>query len=498
MRTVELKLARASLSLLLAISAPLRAQLLPHALIHATTIDSRGSIYVAGEVIAAGLPTSRGVLQPNPPVDCGPNSAGPTTCRHGFVAKLTSSGDRIVWATYLGGEGADSVTNLAVDASGNILLAGSTTSKTLLRAGLGYQSTPADIFVAKLSPDGGAMLAGTYFGGASGDSVAALKLDSSGNVYLAGTAGSAAFPTTEGAFQGQHLSEGSVCSGADEFVAKFDPSLRKLLFSTLIGSTMQQTAYDLAIGPDGTIYIAGTRGTERGPCNAWAILTRLSADASAAVYSTAVMGSSPWGGYSLAVDSTGFAYIGSDSRRWSLAAPMAVIWKVDPAGTVVASQTLRGLVHSLAVDSVGEIGLAGSAWPLHLSTTAGAPGSCRPLSAPYSLVPYVARFNASTLKVSYAGYVPGATGPNSIWLLGPNEALVSDQYSAEGSFNLVPIAPPPPGTVTCIADAANYDPEYVAPGEIISIFGNQIGPSDPLLAQFDAKGTGRRPIASPA
>ena len=48
--------------------------------------------------------------------------------------------------------------------------------------------------------------------------------------------------------------------------------------------------------------------------------------------------------------------------------------------------------------------------------------------------------------------------------------------------------PPPAGTITCIASAATYDPFDLSPGEIATIFGNQIGPVQPASAQLDAAG----------
>jgi uncharacterized protein (TIGR03437 family) len=58
---------------------------------------------------------------------------------------------------------------------------------------------------------------------------------------------------------------------------------------------------------------------------------------------------------------------------------------------------------------------------------------------------------------------------------------------------VIPPGPPQPGIVTCLANAATYggytyDGFVTSPGEIVSLFGNQIGPPTPVTATFDAAG----------
>jgi uncharacterized protein (TIGR03437 family) len=52
-----------------------------------------------------------------------------------------------------------------------------------------------------------------------------------------------------------------------------------------------------------------------------------------------------------------------------------------------------------------------------------------------------------------------------------------------------PLGPPAAGTVVCTSDAADYQGDAVAPGEIVSLFGIGIGPALPALAQLDAHGS---------
>jgi uncharacterized protein (TIGR03437 family) len=471
---------------LLCVGQSLNAQLIPLPVqVRVAVVDSTGFLYVAGDLTSATLPTTPGVLQPGPPRDCSTDPAV-TTCRHGFVAKIAPSGDTLVWATYFAGDGQDTVSAIAVDPDGNVFIAGPTTSKTLLPAIGGYRWTPASLFLAKLSSDGRSLMAATYFGGQGSDGIAALKLDSNGNVYIAGTAASDGFPSTGPRIPTPTGPSGNPlagCSGTDQFVAKFNGSLSRLSFSALIGSTWLQTTSDLALGSDGTVYVAGTRGKR--DCQSWPILTRLIADGSAAVYS--VLASGP-AGAGLAVAADGTAYFGSDNREYPVSAPEGSIFKVDPSGRMVAKQTVLGLVKSLAVSANGEVVVLGMSRPRRLELTPGAPGFCvvpaGSANRALDLVPYLARFEASALASRYTRYVTA----DGAWLAGPDQMIVARPYTTLLPFAVLATGAPPPGTVTCAANAANYDSRAVSPGEVISLFGNQIGSREPAGARLDAEG----------
>jgi uncharacterized protein (TIGR03437 family) len=460
----------------------LSAQLLPDdASIDATALDSSGFIYLAGTIATADLPVTPGVLQPTPPATCSSSA-----CAYGYLAKVAPSGDAVVWATYLFPAASGAVTRMAVGKDGNLYVARSASTNTVLPALGGYQSTPANIFVAEVSSDGKTLLAETYFGG-DGDTIAALQVDAAGSVYLAGTARSTGFPTTPGAYQRQPAasSQGTCASSADQFVAKFDGTLKTLVFSTLIGGSSSGTTDAFAIGPDGSLYLTGTRGTVRGPC--WdRVFTRLAADASAAIYSNSGLQLS--GGYTIAVDADGSAYVGGDNRVYTGPAAGAVL-KFNPQGVQVASQEIGGYISSLAI-SGSELTLTGSASTETLATTSGSPPACV-LAERYSSIPYVARLSLPSLQIAYAGYLPA----RNLWLVGPEKVLASYPYS--GAVPLAVLAPGPPqaGTVTCLANAATYsgyNSSYhgfaMAPGEILSLFGSQIGPSTAATAEFDATG----------
>jgi hypothetical protein len=112
-----------------------------------------------------------------------------------FVAKVNSSG-ALLYSTYLGGSGVDVGNAIAVDSSGSAYVTGYTYS-TDLPVVAALQSTiggDCDAFLAKLSPTGNSLAYLSYLGGNGSDNGAAVALDPTGAVYVAGWTLSTNFP----------------------------------------------------------------------------------------------------------------------------------------------------------------------------------------------------------------------------------------------------------------------------------------------------------------
>jgi uncharacterized protein (TIGR03437 family) len=256
--------------------------------------------------------------------------------------------------------------------------------------------------------------------------------------------------------------------------------LKSVLFSTLIGSPAAERTDDFAIGPDGSLYIAATILPERDSQCTAALLTRLNPLGSAQVYSAFLQNAH---GYALAVDSAGAAYLASDDRVYGVASPEGTVFKIDSQGKTVAMANLNGWVDSLAAGNGGGA-MLGRSWPGSLIPTPGAPSACYQADAEMVSVPFLATLDPSTLIPTYLGYL------TSYWALMTtgDRVVAANPYGTLLPYAVLPAGPPAAGTVICTSDAADYQSDAVAPGEIVSLFGPVIGPAVPASAQLDAHG----------
>ncbi|MEA2176200.1 MAG: hypothetical protein QOD00_3792 [Blastocatellia bacterium] len=147
-------------------------------------VDSGGNAYLTGQTSSTNF-----------------NVVNPAQATNGgfydvFVTKLDASGSAIIYSTYLGGGDTDIGYRIAVDASGNAYLTGSTWSVNFPTANA-LHSTPSggsDAFVAELNSAGSTLLYSTYLGGSSYDTGLDIAVDAVGYVYVTGEADSRDFP----------------------------------------------------------------------------------------------------------------------------------------------------------------------------------------------------------------------------------------------------------------------------------------------------------------
>ena len=106
------------------------------------------------------------------------------------------------------------------------------------------------------NPD--ALVWGTFLGGSDQETNTCTAIDSSGNVYVAGTTLSTDFPTTPGVFS-RTFSGGTPGNawGGDTFLAKFSPD-GALLFSTYLGGSGDEEIDGITFDASGNLYVVGT------------------------------------------------------------------------------------------------------------------------------------------------------------------------------------------------------------------------------------------------
>jgi hypothetical protein len=150
--------------------------------------DSQGSIYLTGLTSSTDFKTENAE---QPALGGGVFDA--------FVMKLSSSGAQVVYSTYLGGSGEDRAFRIVVDSEGNAYITGDTDSADFptVNALQPTKSGTADAFVAKLNPTGSALLYSTYLGGNGIDGATALAVDSAGEAHVTGFTNSNDFPTVD-------------------------------------------------------------------------------------------------------------------------------------------------------------------------------------------------------------------------------------------------------------------------------------------------------------
>jgi hypothetical protein len=187
-------------------------------------VDASGSAYVIGTTGSTDFPTTAGAFQtinhcPSPGLDGGGGN--------GFVTKLNAAGTALAYSTYLGGSGnygcsyGDSAVGIAVDASGNAYVTGTTFSTDFPTTPGAFQTTNhypggSNAFVTKLNAAGTDLAYSSYLGGSDFVSASGIAVDAGGSAYVTGEA-RRGFPTTAGAFQ---TTNHSVFGAENAFVAK--------------------------------------------------------------------------------------------------------------------------------------------------------------------------------------------------------------------------------------------------------------------------------------
>jgi len=359
-------------------------------LVSAIATDAAGNTYVVGNRQLGGIAASIAVIGDFSSIATGPPTAyGASDV---FVRKLDPNG-KLLFTDTFAGKGVDTGTAIALDPSGNIYIAGATTSPDFpLSKPLISQPNPTygTGFIVKLSNDGSTILYSTYFGGTLGaTSITSLATDANGNLYLTGMTTASDFPHTTGTpFGPIQLEASNVTGGA--IIASISAAGDKVLYSGAIVGTLS-TLPDCGNTINGAVCEINT------------------------------------GGVGIAVDAAGNAYIAGNTGATNLATTAGVlsptgfgafVAKVNPGGTALSYLTYltRSLsaattLNAIAVDTAGNAYLAGETIDESFPVT---PGSYQPTSAPVYpqsfFLAFVAKLNPSGSAVVWGTYLNGGGG----------------------------------------------------------------------------------------
>jgi len=353
------------------------------------------------------------------------------------------------YATYFGGSDVE-LGGAFSDATG-IYIAGTTYSTDMPVTGGsfdGFLNGTYDVFVSKLNPAGNNVIFTTYLGGGDLDALDSWRLGADGSIYIAGFTTSFDFPTTAGDYD-RSYSGGVLNPTSDGFVARLNSSGTGLLWSTYLGGTARDVAFDLRVDSTGSVFVAGNTDSTDFPVTNQAyqsvhaggndlFVTKFNA-AGSLVYSTFLGGSgdelldnSNAGpeppqivfGYanSIAVDSAGNVYItgvtssanfpttpGALSRTHAGGGADCYVTKLNSSGSGLAYSTFCGgsgfdAAGGIHVDASGAVTLAGITYSNNLTTTTGA------FSRTYSGAgdAFLMRLNAAGSALLYSTYFGGS------------------------------------------------------------------------------------------
>ncbi|MFX1254148.1 MAG: SBBP repeat-containing protein [Promethearchaeota archaeon] len=265
-------------------------------------LDANGNVYITGFTESGNFPVKNAYQ--------GSHSGS----KEVFITKLNSTGNGLLFSTFLGGSNDDWAYGIAVDGVGNCYVTGSTDSTnfpTFNAYQSSYGGAPDDAFVTKLNATG-SLNYSTYLGGFAqewGDSIA---VDATGNSYITGYTTSSNFPT-------MNAYDNTLDGSKDAFITKLNATGNGLNYSTYLGGSDSDNGIGIAIDTARNAYIFGDTLSDNFPMkNAFnntysgtkdAFVTKLNATGNGLNFSTYLGGNNVDSPQSITVDLAGNSYI---------------------------------------------------------------------------------------------------------------------------------------------------------------------------------------------
>jgi gliding motility-associated-like protein len=250
---------------------------------YTATYDNFGFLYAGSTSFGVGYPTTLGAYQINYA-----NAAGGTDVA---ITKYDTTGTTRIYSTYLGGSLDELPHSMIVNSANELFVYGTTASadfpvtsaayQTAFNGGIGFSpsgigvSFPngSDIFVSRLSADGGSLLASTFIGGTGNDGLntapqlkynyadevrGEIDIDKNNNIYIATCTKSTDFPTVN-SFQMSSNGNQEGC------IVKMDNQLTTIIWSSYLGGVNDDAIYSLALDKNDDIYVTGGTNSDNFP-----------------------------------------------------------------------------------------------------------------------------------------------------------------------------------------------------------------------------------------
>ena len=313
----------------------------------------------------------------------------------------TVTSPSLLASTFLGGpHNHDRGCSIAIDAGGNVYVAGTTYSTDFPTTRGSYDTAGNgrwDVFVSKFDNGLTKLLASTFLGKSSDEYGYSIAIDAGGNVYVTGETLSFDFPTTPGAYR-------TAYNGGyyDAFVSKFNSGLTSLLASTFLGGSSGDYGRAIAVDGVGNVFVAGNTWSKDFPAtpgvyntahnggNDDAFVSKLNNGLTSLLASTYLGGYSNDCGKAIAVDGGGNVYVTGDTvspnfpttagayaTSYNRGSKDVFISKFDNGLASLSASTFLGghandYGKAIAIDAGGYVYVAGSTSSKDFPTTPGA------------------------------------------------------------------------------------------------------------------------------
>ncbi|MBC7796704.1 MAG: SBBP repeat-containing protein [Pyrinomonadaceae bacterium] len=268
-----------------------------------------------------------------------------------------------------------------------------------------------------------------------------MTADSAGNAYTCGTTTSSDYPTTSGTFDTTYN------SGEDIFITKINSDGSSLVYSTFLGGSVVEEAFDIKLDASNNVYIVGSTQSTNFPTTtgsfdtiqsgaADGFITKLNANGNALIYSTFLGAENTDIVNTIATDAAGNAYVAGRTNSNIALEPVIIsnfpttlgaydtshngggfdsfVTKINPTGTTLVYSTFLGGNDfegpaAIAVKTDGTAVIAGTTDSPNFPTSTGAFSTTRGGTRDT----YVTGINPAGTAVAFSTYIGGGSNFDS-------------------------------------------------------------------------------------